>query len=119
MLLSSGVFNCFLLFLNVYEQDSLSLSKAQEEVDRVLKGRPPTYEDIKNLKFLTRCINESLRLYPHPPVSCHSCLCNQATIEMSFLFFYLFPWVFARFYYGELKFLMCFPEITRLMLVKT
>lgn len=49
-------------------KDSLSLSKAQEEVDRVLKGRPPTYEDIKNLKFLTRCINESLRLYPHPPV---------------------------------------------------
>lgn len=49
-------------------KDSLSLSKAQEEVDRVLKGKPPTYEDIKNLKFLTRCINESLRLYPHPPV---------------------------------------------------
>lgn len=42
--------------------------KAQEEVDRVLQGRPPTYADIKNLKFLTRCINESMRLYPHPPV---------------------------------------------------
>ncbi|KAI7996087.1 hypothetical protein LOK49_LG10G01566 [Camellia lanceoleosa] len=49
-------------------KDPSSLSKAQEEVDRVLQGRPPTYEDIKNLKFLTRCINESLRLYPHPPV---------------------------------------------------
>ncbi|XP_058212749.1 carotene epsilon-monooxygenase, chloroplastic isoform X1 [Rhododendron vialii] len=49
-------------------KDPLALSKVQEEVDRVLKGRPPTYEDIKNLKFLTCCINESLRLYPHPPV---------------------------------------------------
>lgn len=43
--------------------------KAQEEVDRVLQGRPPSFEDIKNLKYVTRCINESMRLYPHPPVS--------------------------------------------------
>ncbi|KVH99942.1 cytochrome P450 [Cynara cardunculus var. scolymus] len=50
------------------EEDPSSLMKAQEEVDRVLQGRRPTYEDIKNLKFLTRCINESMRLYPHPPV---------------------------------------------------
>ncbi|KAG8376630.1 hypothetical protein BUALT_Bualt09G0083400 [Buddleja alternifolia] len=49
-------------------KDPSSLRKAQEEVDRVLEGRLPTYEDIKNLKFLTRCINESMRLYPHPPV---------------------------------------------------
>lgn len=49
-------------------QDSSSLAKAQEEVDRVLQGRRPSYEDIKGLKFLTRCIMESLRLYPHPPV---------------------------------------------------
>ncbi|KAF7146687.1 hypothetical protein RHSIM_Rhsim04G0139800 [Rhododendron simsii] len=49
-------------------KDPLALSKVQEEVDRVLKGRAPTYEDVKNLKFLTCCINESLRLYPHPPV---------------------------------------------------
>lgn len=50
-------------------QDPSSLEKAHEEVDRVLGGRSPTYEDMKNLKFLTRCITESLRLYPHPPVS--------------------------------------------------
>lgn len=49
-------------------KDPSSLRKAQEEVDRVLQGRLPTYEDIKNLKFLMRCINESMRLYPHPPV---------------------------------------------------
>ncbi|KAF9680210.1 hypothetical protein SADUNF_Sadunf06G0097500 [Salix dunnii] len=54
--------------LYLLSKDSSSLMKAQEEVDRVLQGRPPTYDDIKDLKYLTRCINESLRLYPHPPV---------------------------------------------------
>nr|GMD44504.1 carotene epsilon-monooxygenase, chloroplastic [Ipomoea batatas] len=49
-------------------KDPSALRKAQEEVDKLLGGRNPTYEDIKNLKFLTRCIIESLRLYPHPPV---------------------------------------------------
>lgn len=69
-------------------QDPLALSKVQEEVDQVLKGRPPTYEDIKNLKFLTRCINESLRLYPHPPVSCNSCI----DMRKVFSFSVKFPW---------------------------
>uniref|UniRef100_A0A5B6YVF4 Carotene epsilon-monooxygenase n=1 Tax=Davidia involucrata TaxID=16924 RepID=A0A5B6YVF4_DAVIN len=54
--------------LYLLSKDPSSLIKAQEEIDRVLQGRPPGYEDVKNLKFLTRCINESLRLYPHPPV---------------------------------------------------
>ncbi|KAB1199544.1 Carotene epsilon-monooxygenase, chloroplastic [Morella rubra] len=54
--------------LYLLSKDCTSLVKAQEEVDRVLQGRPPAYEDIKDLKFLTRCITESLRLYPHPPV---------------------------------------------------
>ncbi|XP_057735508.1 carotene epsilon-monooxygenase, chloroplastic-like [Arachis stenosperma] len=51
-----------------FVQDSSALAKAQEEVDRVLQGRHPAYEDIKDHKFLTRCIIESLRLYPHAPV---------------------------------------------------
>ncbi|KAI9153402.1 hypothetical protein LWI28_010772 [Acer negundo] len=54
--------------LYLLSKDSGSLMKAQEEVDRILQGRPPSFEDIKDLKFLTRCINESMRLYPHPPV---------------------------------------------------
>ncbi|KAK9290597.1 hypothetical protein L1049_008768 [Liquidambar formosana] len=54
--------------LYLLSKNSPSLMKAQEEVDRVLQGRPPSYEDIKDLKFLTRCIIESMRLYPHPPV---------------------------------------------------
>ncbi|KAK7243292.1 hypothetical protein RIF29_38085 [Crotalaria pallida] len=42
--------------------------KLQEEVDSVLGDRFPTIEDMKKLKYTTRVINESLRLYPQPPV---------------------------------------------------
>ncbi|KAM0941974.1 putative cytochrome P450 [Dioscorea sansibarensis] len=44
------------------------MSKLQEEVDSVLGDRLPTIEDMKKLKYTTRIINESLRLYPQPPV---------------------------------------------------
>ncbi|XP_042414403.1 carotene epsilon-monooxygenase, chloroplastic-like [Zingiber officinale] len=49
-------------------KDPSSLKRARHEVDEVLQGRPPRYEDVKELKYLMRCIHESLRLYPHPPV---------------------------------------------------
>ncbi|KAL1201313.1 Carotene epsilon-monooxygenase [Cardamine amara subsp. amara] len=54
--------------LYLLSKNSSALAKAQEEVDRVLAGRNPAFEDIKELKYITRCINESMRLYPHPPV---------------------------------------------------
>lgn len=44
------------------------LLKLQNEVDSVLGDRIPTIEDMKKLKYSTRVINESLRLYPQPPV---------------------------------------------------
>uniref|UniRef100_A0A5B7BTE9 Uncharacterized protein n=1 Tax=Davidia involucrata TaxID=16924 RepID=A0A5B7BTE9_DAVIN len=44
------------------------LSKLQNEVDFVLGDRFPTIEDMKKLKYTSRVINESLRLYPQPPV---------------------------------------------------
>ncbi|KAE8009895.1 hypothetical protein FH972_006301 [Carpinus fangiana] len=44
------------------------MSKLQEEVDSVLGDQFPTIEDMKKLKYTTRVINESLRLYPQPPV---------------------------------------------------
>ncbi|KAL3520574.1 hypothetical protein ACH5RR_018723 [Cinchona calisaya] len=44
------------------------LAKLQNEVDAVLGDRFPTIEDMKKLKYTTRVINESLRLYPQPPV---------------------------------------------------
>ncbi|XP_020682357.1 carotene epsilon-monooxygenase, chloroplastic [Dendrobium catenatum] len=54
--------------LYLLSKDSSALAKAQEEVDNVLGGKFPTYDDVKELKYLTRCIHESMRLYPHPPV---------------------------------------------------
>lgn len=44
------------------------LAKVQREVDHVLGDRTPTIEDMKKLKYTTRVINETLRLYPQPPV---------------------------------------------------
>ncbi|KAK4273615.1 hypothetical protein QN277_021984 [Acacia crassicarpa] len=44
------------------------MSKLQEEVDSVLGDRFPSIDDMKKLKYATRVINESLRLYPQPPV---------------------------------------------------
>ncbi|KAL8201979.1 hypothetical protein R6Q57_011126 [Mikania cordata] len=44
------------------------MSKLQNEVDAVLGDRYPTMDDMKKLKYTTRVINESLRLYPQPPV---------------------------------------------------
>ncbi|KAF3320363.1 protein LUTEIN DEFICIENT 5 [Carex littledalei] len=44
------------------------MAKLQEEVDRVLGDCMPTIDDVKKLVYTTRVINESLRLYPQPPV---------------------------------------------------
>lgn len=44
------------------------MSKLQDEVDAILGDRFPTIEDVKKLKYTSRVINESLRLYPQPPV---------------------------------------------------
>eukprot|EP00897_Mesotaenium_endlicherianum_P002739 jgi/Mesen1/2493/ME000159S01617 len=49
-------------------QNPDALRKAQEEVDRVLAGAAPTFSNTRELKYVTRCINESMRLYPHPPI---------------------------------------------------
>ena len=46
-----------------------SCSQAQAEVDAVLGERAqPTVAQFMELKYLMRCVNESMRLYPHPPV---------------------------------------------------
>lgn len=43
--------------------------QAQQEVDQVMGGRQqPTMQDYTELKYVMRCVNESMRLYPHPPV---------------------------------------------------
>ena len=43
--------------------------QAQKEIDEVLSNaEQPDMAGYTNLKYLTRCVNESMRLYPHPPV---------------------------------------------------
>lgn len=43
--------------------------QAQQEVDEVLGDRQqPNMADYTKLKYVMRCVNESMRLYPHPPV---------------------------------------------------
>jgi len=55
------------LYLLVQNPDKMA--KAQEEVDRVMGERTqPTMADFQALKYVMRCVNESMRLYPHPPV---------------------------------------------------
>ena len=44
-------------------------TQAQEEVDRVMGASPqPTLEHYSQLRYCMRCVCESMRLYPHPPV---------------------------------------------------
>jgi beta-ring hydroxylase len=42
--------------------------KVFDEVDRVCGDRLPTVADMRELKYTSRVINESMRLYPQPPV---------------------------------------------------
>lgn len=44
------------------------IAKIRAEVDEVLGDRKPTVEDMRALRYTTRVINESMRLYPQPPV---------------------------------------------------
>lgn len=38
------------------------------QCDRVLGGRKPTFEQVRELRYCMRVINESMRMYPQPPV---------------------------------------------------
>ncbi len=42
-------------------------ARLHEELDRVLAGRAPTYEDLENLPFTRMVIEETMRLYPPAP----------------------------------------------------
>lgn len=69
---------CVTLFLAGHETTSLLLAhvlyalsshpevvtKLREEIDRVLGDREPTAEDVKELVYTERVLNEGLRLYP-------------------------------------------------------
>jgi len=43
------------------------LASALREIDEVLQGRIPTYDDVRELKYLRLVVVEALRMYPAPP----------------------------------------------------
>jgi cytochrome P450 len=54
-------------FYELSQQPEL-MARVQKEVDEVLEGRDPRYEDMTNLPFLRLCLAETLRMYPEPPL---------------------------------------------------
>lgn len=59
------------------------MAKVRAELDSVLGGREPTYEDVQNLKYLRLVITESLRMYPAPPVLLRRSLRDESIPEGS------------------------------------
>lgn len=49
------------------------MKQVQEEIDRVVGDRTPTYQDIKDMKLLRLVVAETLRMYPEPPLLIRRC----------------------------------------------
>ncbi|CAI2170930.1 4674_t:CDS:2 [Funneliformis geosporum] len=63
--LTTGVAISWTIFCITQDRDVQI--KIQNEIDRVLKGRLPSHNDLSKLDYLTQVIKESLRLYPPTP----------------------------------------------------
>jgi len=50
------------------------LDELLTEVDTVLEGRHPTFEELSKLPLLRNCLLEALRLYPAPPILIRRCI---------------------------------------------
>lgn len=62
---TSGLLSFALYFLMKHPD---KLKKAYEEVDRILTDSIPTYQQVRNLKYIRMILNESLRLWPTAPL---------------------------------------------------
>jgi cytochrome P450 / NADPH-cytochrome P450 reductase len=62
---TSGLLSFALYFLMKYPE---KLAKAYKEVDQVLNGSIPTYQQVRELKYIRMILNESLRLWPTAPL---------------------------------------------------
>ena len=56
------------------------LARLQEELDSVLGGRAPTYDDAMALPLTRRVLAETLRLYPAPPLLIRRALADDANV---------------------------------------
>ena len=79
---------CLTLFGAGYETTAAALSwawyllcqhpeiyrKVQQEVDTVLQGRTPTYDDLERLPYCLQVLKETLRLYPTAYATCRRAL---------------------------------------------
>jgi len=63
---TTGMSLCFTLMLLACNRECQD--KAFEELTTVLGDRPLEFSDLNELKYLERCIKESLRLYPSVPM---------------------------------------------------
>jgi cytochrome P450 family 97 subfamily B polypeptide 3 len=54
-------------FFELAQQPDL-MARVQKEVDDVLQGRDPKFEDMTNLPLIRLCLAETLRMYPEPPL---------------------------------------------------
>ncbi|OLS36834.1 cytochrome P450 [Bacillus sp. MRMR6] len=62
---TSGLLSFALYFLM---KNPEKLSQAYKEVDQVLTGSIPTYQQVRDLKYIRMILNESLRLWPTAPL---------------------------------------------------
>lgn len=70
MLIAGHETTAALLTWTFYElsQNPDLYERVRREVDEVLQGRSPCFEDTVNLPLLRACLAESLRMYPEPPL---------------------------------------------------
>ncbi|KAI6777585.1 Cytochrome P450 [Emericellopsis cladophorae] len=56
--------------------DKTRQAKLRREIDETLRGRQPTYEDIKSMVYLGRIVRETLRMYPPIPFNGRVAVCD-------------------------------------------
>lgn len=70
MLIAGHETTAALLTWTVYElqRHPETFQRLRQEIDEVLQGKDPNFDDVMQLPFLRLCLAETLRLYPQPPL---------------------------------------------------
>lgn len=64
------------LFYEIARQPEIVRKIRAEVMSTVGPNKAPSYEDLKNMPYITHCINETLRLYPAVPFNIRQALTN-------------------------------------------